>query len=279
MPWQDSDVSGGKVRLKHSAQASEALGASGLVPGEVALNTADGKLYYKKPDGTNGFLTSIAEPPSDNIIYGRRNASWVDVSGPANLQVNRGTSSQLAAYTPLSGEPVWDTTQKRLFVGDGQTAGGIPVGYPVVVGTVPSSPSEINSSEFLRPVSVSLSPANSLWHVVGTYAIQAIDTVSASMVVKPCPTGVRSGTLIVRRKGTQSTTTYIADPLNAASETVTLQQFANFDDNTILVFDYIVQVSSSTLTWGLEFRSSASSGLAGSVGFADSDLMYARRLA
>jgi hypothetical protein len=51
MAWQDSDISGGKVRLKHSPTAAETIAADGLVPGEVAINTADGKLYYKSASG------------------------------------------------------------------------------------------------------------------------------------------------------------------------------------------------------------------------------------
>lgn len=54
MAWQDSDITGGKVRLKQSAVASESIGASGLVPGELAINTADGKIFYKKSNGTVG---------------------------------------------------------------------------------------------------------------------------------------------------------------------------------------------------------------------------------
>lgn len=49
--WQDSDITGGKVRLKHSSQAGETVGASGLVPGEVAINVADGKIFYKTNAG------------------------------------------------------------------------------------------------------------------------------------------------------------------------------------------------------------------------------------
>lgn len=56
MAWQDSDVTGGKVRLKHSSVASETIGASGLVPGEIVLNTADAKFYYRKADGSVGYI-------------------------------------------------------------------------------------------------------------------------------------------------------------------------------------------------------------------------------
>lgn len=52
MVWQDSDITGGKVRLKHSQLAAETIGPSGLVPGEIAINAADGKITYKAADGT-----------------------------------------------------------------------------------------------------------------------------------------------------------------------------------------------------------------------------------
>jgi phage-related protein len=89
MAWQDSDTTGGKVRLKHSQVAAETIGPSGLVPGEIAINSADGKIVYKATDGTvkaiptgltqtflildenqntltlnftNGLLTSVVQP-------------------------------------------------------------------------------------------------------------------------------------------------------------------------------------------------------------------------
>jgi hypothetical protein len=47
MPFKDSDVTGGKVRLKVSHTAGETIGGSGLVPGELALNTIDGRLFHR----------------------------------------------------------------------------------------------------------------------------------------------------------------------------------------------------------------------------------------
>lgn len=47
MSYRDSDVSGGKIRLKVSATADETLGADGLDAGELALNRADGVMYFK----------------------------------------------------------------------------------------------------------------------------------------------------------------------------------------------------------------------------------------
>jgi hypothetical protein len=77
------------------------------------------------PKGDNG---GMEEAPEDGIIYGRKDAEWVDMTAPANLQVRRGTAAEVAAITPLEGEPVWATDTKLLYLGDGSTAGGIQVG-------------------------------------------------------------------------------------------------------------------------------------------------------
>jgi hypothetical protein len=45
MPYQDSDVSGGKISLKNSSLAAE--GKPSLVNGELALNSADNVLYHR----------------------------------------------------------------------------------------------------------------------------------------------------------------------------------------------------------------------------------------
>jgi hypothetical protein len=44
------------------------------------------------------------------------------------IYLRRGTSSQIAEIIPESGEPVWATDDKQLFIGDGTTSGGIFVG-------------------------------------------------------------------------------------------------------------------------------------------------------
>jgi hypothetical protein len=58
MPYQDSDVTGGKVRLKTSMTAGETIAADGLVPGELALNAADGVAYYRDAAGSVGQIPS-----------------------------------------------------------------------------------------------------------------------------------------------------------------------------------------------------------------------------
>ena len=79
------------------------------------------------PQGPAGEFGDL-EAPEDGVIYGRKDAEWVDMTSPANLQVRRGTAAEVAAITPLEGEPVWATDTKVLTVGDGSALGGIPVG-------------------------------------------------------------------------------------------------------------------------------------------------------
>lgn len=43
------------------------------------------------------------------------------------IQVRRGTTAQRTAVTFDAGEPVWDTDEEKLYVGDGVTAGGVEV--------------------------------------------------------------------------------------------------------------------------------------------------------
>jgi hypothetical protein len=99
------------------------------------------------------------DAPSGVITYGRLNNQWVDITSPANLQVRRGTASEVSGIIPLQGEPVWDTTNKILYVGDESTYGGIPVAYPTKAYKFTSLPGGNTSSWF----SISLGPQNSVW--------------------------------------------------------------------------------------------------------------------
>jgi hypothetical protein len=82
------------------------------------------------------FGDGLDEAPEDGIIYGRKDADWVDITAPANLQVRRGTNAEVNAITPLVGEPVWKTDTKKLVVGDGVTLGGIATGKFPLDGTL-----------------------------------------------------------------------------------------------------------------------------------------------
>jgi hypothetical protein len=82
------------------------------------------------------FGDGLAEAPEDGVIYGRKDADWVDITEPANLQIRRGTEAEVNAITPLVGEPVWETDIKKLVIGDGSTAGGFPASKFPLDGTL-----------------------------------------------------------------------------------------------------------------------------------------------
>jgi hypothetical protein len=89
------------------------------------------------PQGPPGEFGDL-EAPEDGIIYGRKDADWVDIAEPANLQVRRGTAAEAASITPLEGEPVWETDTKTLVIGDNATEGGIKINNFPLFGKKPS---------------------------------------------------------------------------------------------------------------------------------------------
>lgn len=52
-----------------------------------------------------------------------------------NIYLKRGSSTNRMLITPAAGEPIWDTTTKSLWVGDGTTVGGIGIGGPYGFGS------------------------------------------------------------------------------------------------------------------------------------------------
>jgi hypothetical protein len=101
---------------------------------EYSIEVAIPNVGPQGPQGPAGEFGDL-EAPEDGIIYGRKDAEWVDMTSPANLQVRRGTAAEVAAITPLEGEPVWATDTKKLVVGDGSTTGGIAVGEFPLAGS------------------------------------------------------------------------------------------------------------------------------------------------
>jgi hypothetical protein len=90
MARQDSDNSGGKSRLKYSPVAGESLGADGLVPGETALNAADGKILYKNhqgsvrsiPSGFSGSLVVFDEDANTTKLLTFSNGLLISMANP-----------------------------------------------------------------------------------------------------------------------------------------------------------------------------------------------------
>lgn len=93
---------------------------------------------------------SITDAPSGTITYGRRNNEWVDLTAPANLQIRRGTQSEVSSIVPLQGEPVWATDSQKLYIGDESTYGGVLIG--------PRPPKVIQSFAQLGTSTITIDP-------------------------------------------------------------------------------------------------------------------------
>jgi hypothetical protein len=166
MAYSDPNIAGTRIRLRRSFQAGEVPVAGELRPGEPAINAADGVMYVGKSDGTAAVVAGFPDAPEDGGTYARNDGEWIDIEEAANLQVNRGTAAEVAAYTPLDGEPVWDGENKLLYVGDGQTQGGILVGQQVKVayqGTAVTIPGI--AATYSNGTPLALSPQNSVWQI------------------------------------------------------------------------------------------------------------------
>lgn len=118
------------------------------LPSGVAITDDDLLLMVDDPSGV-----AITKKISANILRSSL------LNQPANLQFNRGTESEVASYIPLQGEPVWDTTNKILYVGDESTYSGIPIAYPTKAYKFTGLSGGNNTPWF----SISLSPQNSVW--------------------------------------------------------------------------------------------------------------------
>lgn len=91
----------------------------------------------------------------------------------AVLQLKRGVTAKVAAYTPLEGELLLDTTTKELRVGDGTTPGGnIPTAGPVVSANKLTTARLIGGVSFDGTANINLPGVNSpgTQHTTGSAA-------------------------------------------------------------------------------------------------------------
>jgi hypothetical protein len=229
-------------------------------------------------------VDGLPEAPQDSVTYGRRNAVWVDMTAPANLQVNRGNAAEVAAYTPLDGEPVWDSESKLLYVGDGQTQGGIAVGKPVAVGLPGedfSGSRRIFETTYFTDPAVTLTVASSVWHIVGRLTFEDVDLASEQIELNlagSAGSAIRGLAFVFEHTGNKF--------YDAEQGVVTLAQLDRNELSEQFAYvslDYIVAVPSnvSSIDWGIPVRSTGND----EAGFAVDDpsavrfsRLYARRL-
>jgi len=107
------------------------------------------------------------------------------------IQFLRGLEANRLSVTPAAGEPLWTTDEKILYVGDGSTAGGIPVGgftvsdgsnntYIVGGGTVTFS----DDNSFLRVSESSGTVTSTLFIETGATATSEALTATDEMIIK-----------------------------------------------------------------------------------------------
>jgi len=93
------------LALYHSATASSAPVAGNLVAGELAINTADGIIYYKD---SSGVVQEIAATGGGHLTWDAANQTVI-VDATGALRVALGTTGQRPA-TPSVGDVRYNTT-------------------------------------------------------------------------------------------------------------------------------------------------------------------------
>jgi|688.fasta_scaffold129402_4 hypothetical protein len=187
------------------------------------------------------------EAPADGGTYARKDAAWIDIEEAANLQVRRGTAAEVAAITPLDGEPVWATDTKQLFVGDGVTQGGKAVGRRVELTTpFPADPIVVTSESYATPLSVALSGSGSIWRVFGSMGfISSSNGVELTIDLSGSGETVAKGTALVRSPSGTATYFHFDN-----ETTVALEEF----EFLYVEIDYIVELSSANVNFGIPVK-------------------------
>lgn len=176
-----------------------------------------------------------------------------------SIQVKRGITSKVAAYTPLAGELVLDTTTNRLYAGDGSTAGGNPVvaskkgvtdGSSAAAGEVgqllesSSSSVSLTAATETNLTSIILSPGS--WRLFGTISI--VCTASALIATQgSLSTTSGSGASFPRRtintSGSQGDTQTFPLPSivinNSTNTTIYVVAYANWTSGTATAQGYV----------------------------------------
>lgn len=84
------------IQLKRSATSGAIPSAASLSAGELAVNTADGKVYTKKDDGTVVNLVSLTSSDITTLVNANYIQTWRDT------QTTEGTLSQFPKYSSIT---------------------------------------------------------------------------------------------------------------------------------------------------------------------------------
>jgi hypothetical protein len=100
----------------------------------IGLDNYSSKIFVERIEAFDGggsvFFPGGVRYPDNTIqltAYAGNFGVLGDGSSYAPFQIRRGALSAVNTYTPYIGEFVYSTSTKQVFIGDGVTAGGIPV--------------------------------------------------------------------------------------------------------------------------------------------------------
>jgi hypothetical protein len=147
------------VQLKRSSVANSVPSAGNLVPGELAINYADGNLFYKN---------------DSNVVTVIASNQFVSVSGNVTGNYFIGNGSQLTGITSTSSQIVNGTSNVAIVAANGNVqvavasvansvvmgAGSLfvqgPISTPKVINTLALVPNEVNAV-MISPLTISAS--------------------------------------------------------------------------------------------------------------------------
>jgi len=100
------------------------------------------------------------------------------------LRLRRGTDSVRTSITPVQGEPIYTTDTKKLFIGDGTTAGGVEVGGTPISSSYATTASYVLNSVSSSFASTSATASYVLNAVSSSFATTSTTATTASYVLQ-----------------------------------------------------------------------------------------------
>ena len=147
------------------------------------------------------------------------------------VQYRRGTPSQIASFTGAQGEMAVDTTNNRVVVQDGATAGGLPAAKLIEVGRLSVSVSvNFNAANADTAIPITLPPGFTRYHIDAVF----ISGASASLTTATCGlfTATGGGGIAIVTGGSAVT---VSSPSNDTNNN--MQSFAINNQNSMSFSD------------------------------------------
>jgi len=145
------------VQLKRSSVPNSVPSAGNLVPGELAINYADGNLFYKNSSNTvtviasNQFV-SVTGNVTGNYILG--NGSQLTGINATSSQISNGTSNVAIIAANGNVQVAVANVANSVVMGAGSLFVQGPISTPKVINTLALVPNAVNSV-MISPLTIS----------------------------------------------------------------------------------------------------------------------------